>query len=174
MEQTVPAANVDDQVFCARHPEVETYLRCQTCDTPICPRCLIQTPVGAKCPDCAKVQRSVVYQVSLQHYLRGAAAGAVAGVGVGILWGLLFPPRFGFMSFFALFAGALAGYAIGEAISRAANRRRGWGLVAVAVGCVVLAYFVRTSISGDLIPSRDTTGWVMAVIAAFFASTNLR
>src|SRR5262245_41825997 len=48
-------------VQCARHPEVETALRCSRCDTPICPRCLIQTPVGARCRDCARLARSPVY-----------------------------------------------------------------------------------------------------------------
>src|SRR5207248_9680104 len=42
---------------CARHPNVETVLRCGRCETPICPRCLIPTPVGARCPTCAQVKR---------------------------------------------------------------------------------------------------------------------
>ena len=164
----------DGVVYCARHPTTETYLRCQSCETPICPRCLVQTPVGAKCPDCARVRRSVVYQLAPAHYARALLAGIPAGAGVGVLWGLLFPPRFGVLSLFAFFAGAMAGYAIGEAISRGANRRRGWGLVAIAVGCVVFAYFVRNAISGTFLPDRDTTGWIVAAIAAFVASSNLR
>jgi hypothetical protein len=120
------------------------------------------------------VRKSVVYQVAPAHYARALFAGIPAAVGVGVLWGLIFPPRFGVLTLFALFGGALAGYAIGEAISRAANRRRGWGLVAAAVGCVVLAYLVRNLVSGELIPERDTTGWIVAVIAAFIASSNLR
>lgn len=38
---------------CARHPEVETRLRCSSCDTPICPACGREAAVGFKCPDCA-------------------------------------------------------------------------------------------------------------------------
>jgi hypothetical protein len=41
--------------YCARSPDVETDLRCGRCDVPICPSCLIQTPVGIRCPDCAEV-----------------------------------------------------------------------------------------------------------------------
>ncbi|HEX2914551.1 MAG TPA: B-box zinc finger protein [Chloroflexia bacterium] len=40
-------------VYCARHPEVETGLRCGRCDTPICPRCMVHADVGIRCPDCA-------------------------------------------------------------------------------------------------------------------------
>src|SRR3989304_4969303 len=31
---------------CATHPGVETELRCATCGKPICPDCLVGTPVG--------------------------------------------------------------------------------------------------------------------------------
>lgn len=38
---------------CARHPSVETELSCSRCGTPLCPRCLVQTEVGQRCPTCA-------------------------------------------------------------------------------------------------------------------------
>lgn len=38
---------------CARHPEIETRLRCSACDTPICVECGRSAAVGFKCPDCA-------------------------------------------------------------------------------------------------------------------------
>ncbi len=41
-----------DITFCTRHPQVETGLRCGRCQTPICPRCMIYTAVGLRCPDC--------------------------------------------------------------------------------------------------------------------------
>lgn len=172
---TITSAAIDDDVLhCARHPDVETYLRCQTCETPICPKCLVQTPVGAKCPDCARLRPPVQYQVPLNLLLRAASFGLSAAVGVGILWGLLFPPRFNVLSLFGLFAGAAAGWAIGEAISRGANRRRGRTLMALAVVCVVVAYFARNIVAGDALPDRDTTGWIVAAIAAFMAASNLR
>jgi len=39
---------------CYRHPGRETYLSCSDCGKPICADCSIDTPVGQKCPDCAK------------------------------------------------------------------------------------------------------------------------
>ncbi len=48
------------KVFCARHPETETMLRCGRCNTPICPRCMVHGAVGIRCPDCAaNPQRTV-------------------------------------------------------------------------------------------------------------------
>jgi len=38
--------------FCYRHPDVETGLRCNRCNKPICPTCAQRTPVGFRCPDC--------------------------------------------------------------------------------------------------------------------------
>ena len=35
---------------CSYHPEVETGLACGKCGTYICPRCMVQTPVGAPVP----------------------------------------------------------------------------------------------------------------------------
>ena len=42
---------------CYRHPGRETYLSCSDCGKPICADCSIDTPVGQKCPDCAKSTR---------------------------------------------------------------------------------------------------------------------
>lgn len=41
-----------DVTTCERHGRV-TSIACATCATPICPRCLVRTPVGFKCRACA-------------------------------------------------------------------------------------------------------------------------
>jgi membrane associated rhomboid family serine protease len=40
---------------CYRHPRVETGLTCSNCERPICTDCLVQGPVGHRCPECAGV-----------------------------------------------------------------------------------------------------------------------
>ncbi len=37
---------------CYRHPDRETYIRCQRCDRPICPDCMRDAAVGFQCPTC--------------------------------------------------------------------------------------------------------------------------
>ncbi len=37
---------------CYRHPDRETYIRCQRCDRPICPDCMREAAVGFQCPSC--------------------------------------------------------------------------------------------------------------------------
>jgi len=125
---------------CATHPEVETNLRCGKCGKPICPKCLVQTPVGARCPDCAKLYKLPTYQVSTKHYLRAAGTGLGMAIACGIVWGLIewVVP---FFSINLLLAPG-AGYAIGEVISRSVNRKRGTSLAVIAGIALVISYLV--------------------------------
>ncbi len=38
---------------CPRHPDRESYVRCQRCHRPVCPQCQRQAAVGVQCVDCA-------------------------------------------------------------------------------------------------------------------------
>jgi len=166
------SSQLDDEseevLFCARHPRVETYLRCGNCGTPICPRCLIQTPVGARCPTCARVSKLPTFNITPVFFARGMTGALVAGIGVGLIWGFLLDDlRFGF---FAIFAGILLGSAMAEAVSLSANRRRGLGLQICAGLGVVLAYLVYlavvdTPFRGSVVRGSDLllTGIAVAV-----------
>ena len=125
---------------CATHPETETNLKCGKCGKPICPRCLVQTPVGARCPDCAKLYKLPTYRVPAKYYLR--AIGTALGMAIvgGIVWGVINNLVPFFFRNFLLAAGV--GYAIGEVVSRSVNRKRGKGLATVAGVAVAISYVV--------------------------------
>lgn len=130
--------NGPEVLRCARHPEVETSLRCGKCRTPICPRCMVQTPVGARCPDCARLSKLPTYRLSNAHYLRATAAALGIAIAIGAVWGVIesFLP----FRFFSLIIGAGIGYAIGEVVSLAVNRKRGTPLAVIGALAVVLCY----------------------------------
>jgi membrane associated rhomboid family serine protease len=44
---------------CYRHPSQETGVSCSSCGRPICPDCMTPTPVGMRCPECAKQRTKV-------------------------------------------------------------------------------------------------------------------
>ena len=126
---------------CTYHPDVETNLRCGKCGKPICPKDMVQTPVGARCPDCARLSKLPTYQVTGKYYLRAAGAGLGMAIVCGAAWGAisLFVPFF----YLNLLLAAAAGYAIGEVMSRSVNRKHGTGLAVIGGVAVVLSYLVR-------------------------------
>lgn len=128
---------------CAAHPATETGLSCGRCDTPICPKCLVETPVGARCRKCANVRRLPTYNVTRVQYVKAVAAGVGIAILVGVAWGWI---RIAVESIFGLLAALLlaagAAWAISEVVSRVINRKRGTPLQVVAAACFVLSYLV--------------------------------
>src|SRR5438874_4085667 len=45
--------------YCYRHPNRETGVSCSSCGRPICPDCMTPTPVGMRCPECARERTKV-------------------------------------------------------------------------------------------------------------------
>ena len=125
---------------CAYHPEVETNLRCGKCGKPICPKCMVQTPVGARCPDCAQLYRLPTYSVSMRYYLRAAGTALGMAVVCGFIWGII-AAQVPFFYLNLLLAPAV-GYGIGEVVSLAVNRKRGTGLAVVSGIAVAVSYLV--------------------------------
>ncbi len=125
---------------CATHPDIETNLRCGKCDKPICPKCMVQTPVGARCRECARLYRLPTYRMSTQYYLRAAAAGIGMAIATGATWG--FVSRFFPFAYINWIIGAGIGFATAEAISRAVNKKRGTQLAVIAGVATGLSYLV--------------------------------
>ena len=124
---------------CLRHPDTETNLSCGRCEEPICPSCMVHTPVGFRCRDCAKVRPPPTFDVTGIYLARAIGASVALGVAGGIIFKLL-SLLLGGVSFWQAIAFAGIGYMVGEGVSVAVNRKRGRGLKLVASGGVFLAY----------------------------------
>ena len=125
---------------CARHPNVETALSCGRCGTPICPDCAVPGPVGMRCPGCASLRSSPLYQVSPGRF----ALAALAGVAAGTLAGFVLQA----IGFFILFVAPLIGGLLGEVILRTTGRKRGPKLEFLAGASVVVGAGLSALLTG--------------------------
>ncbi len=158
-----------ETVECPRHPGVETALRCSRCESPICPSCLVHSPVGARCPDCAPVVRAPMYVLSTGHMARAALAAVVGGLVMGLLWRLILLPFT--RGFFAILVGVALGYIFTRLLEFATGGKRGPGMVGFAIGGIVLAWAVLVVLGGSVFA---LWGLVAAGIGVWFAYQNLR
>ncbi len=160
--------------YCATHPEVETELACGKCDRYICPRCMVQTPVGARCRECAQLRRPPMYSLGPASVARVAGAAVGVGAAVGLVWGLLVP-GFGLLGFFMLFLGMFAGYGMANVVEWAGGRKRGPVVQWSAVAGIIVAYLVRNiALVGSPLIVNDLWGLIFVGIAAVVAWNRLR
>jgi hypothetical protein len=128
LEMTVEPAHLIPA--CVNHPEVETRLTCSSCGDPICPRCMVSTVVGQKCPLCARQSAKAKGLPDPLVLLRGLGAGfAVAALGALLVLKL---------GLFALLLAIGYGFLVAEAVRWGARRRVHTRLGVVAVVAVIL------------------------------------
>ncbi len=113
---------------CLRHPKEDTQLSCNKCGVPICPRCAVSTPVGYKCPVCARPDRTT-HDLPIALVIRCLAL----TVSVASLAGFVVNS----MGFF--FIGILAyGWVVGEVAFASSSRRAGPFVEGIAIASVIL------------------------------------
>jgi len=72
-------------LFCYRHPDRETWVRCGRCDQPICMGCAMQGPVGMRCKTCGKPKRDPLTMMTP----RQLALGSLVAIGAGTVGGFV-------------------------------------------------------------------------------------
>lgn len=65
---------------CYRHPDRETWIRCQRCERPICPDCMNDAAVGFQCPSCLAEGRKSVRQPTAAYGGRPSANPALTSI----------------------------------------------------------------------------------------------
>lgn len=133
MTTPVPTSEESDTLRCARHPNTETVLRCGRCETPICSRCMVMSPVGARCPTCAQVKR---FPLMLKPIELARAIGY--GVGTATIGTMIL----GYIPFLGLIGFAVLGFGVGEAVSIGGNKKRVPALAVIAVASLLVGYVV--------------------------------
>jgi hypothetical protein len=124
---------------CYRHPGVETALRCNRCNRPICPKCARRTPVGFRCPECIREQENKYYSGgNVDYFIAAAIAFPLSLIAAGLFIFLL-----GGFGLWAIFIGlfvapAVSGF-IAEAVRWGVRKRRSRYLAHVVAGSLILA-----------------------------------
>ena len=162
-----------DPTTCARHPASETRLRCARCDTPICPRCAVEAPIGLRCPDCGKTDRgggSAATPGPGRPSPRGGGARGPGGRGADRGVRLLLPIG-------GLIVAYLVGLQIGQRVRAAASGNTVDVVRAVAIGgafgSAVVAEVV-IAMAGSGIVGISSSTLLRAGIAVFGAWSALR
>jgi len=125
---------VDDRLFCYRHPDRETWVRCGRCDRPICPACAMQGPVGLRCKTCGRPAFDPLTSFTPVQLLLGI----VVAVGSGIVAGYLS----GRIGFFSVIVAWFAGGLIAELVGRATGYKRGPVMLGVVLGGIFLGALI--------------------------------
>jgi hypothetical protein len=99
---------------------------------------MVYTPVGIKCPDCARQPRSALVRLRPNRAAQAVAAAFVGGLAMGV--GIVVLQGIGL--FFALILGWLIGIAMGELVLWASGRFRGRETGFIAIGGCIWTYVV--------------------------------
>ena len=141
---------------CLRHSDIASNLRCGRCDDLICPQCMVQSPVGARCPDCAKIGQAPIFRATSVEFVTtvglsiGAAVifGIIYAVAAWVLWKLNL--RFTIATVITSMIVGMSGVPIGEFVRRAGKYKLDTRFRTVAAGTMFLAWMFATIFAGWL------------------------
>jgi len=115
MNQEKKDSTNPDALFCYRHPNRETYLRCNKCNRPICSSCAVLTPTGYRCPECIRDQEKKFDTARLPDYL----ISCVLSAGIAFLGSYIAR----YIGFFTLLVAPVVSTIISEAILKLTRGR---------------------------------------------------
>jgi membrane associated rhomboid family serine protease len=70
---------------CYRHPSRETGVSCSNCGRPICPECMTSTPVGMRCPECARQTTKVTRGAGAFSPTAGKMPATIALIAINVI-----------------------------------------------------------------------------------------
>jgi uncharacterized protein YqgC (DUF456 family) len=147
--------------FCYKHPSIETGLRCNRCERPICSACAIHTETGYRCKECIRGQQKIFDTARWYDF--------VFAINVALCLAAIGSILSNIVGFFVLLLSPLAGIAIAEIVRFVIRKRRNRLLNKLVAGAVFI---------GSLIPSVPSllvlfTGFSMGAGSLAFAGYSL-
>jgi hypothetical protein len=159
-ETAVSDALADDgRMFCYRHLDRETWLRCGRCDQPICTKCAVQGPVGSRCRQCGLAKNDPLTAFTPRQLALGAAVALVGGAVAGFVGG--------YVGYFSIIGGFFAGRFTADAFTRVVGYKRGPVMLAILFGGLLVGAFLgfgaqlATTFAGMPAEYRESLGAVV-------------
>ncbi len=112
---------MEEKKYCYIHKNVETRLKCTACGKSICPKCMVQSPVGYKCKECAQPKLTHLEEISQRQYLLGGLVGVISGIGCTYFW-FLFKCSLGVLGYAAAY---FIGFFVAKAITLITGHKKG-------------------------------------------------
>lgn len=103
-------------LYCENHPNVETTLRCNRCEMPICVKCAVLTETGYRCTECVRTHQKTYDTAKWIDY--------ILAIGIAVILAYIGSTLSRRIGFFTIFIAPIAGIVIAEAIRFAIQRRR--------------------------------------------------
>jgi len=119
-----------EQMFCYRHPTIETWLRCGRCDRPICTKCSIQGPVGSRCRECGRLTNDPLTSFTPRQLVLGLGVSIVAGLVAGFVGA--------YIGYFSIIVGYFAGRLVADAVTRVIGYKRGPVMLGILFSGIIL------------------------------------
>ena len=119
-----------EPLYCYNHPTVETSLRCNRCERPICTRCAVLTPTGYRCKECVRGQQKIFETAQVIDY----PLAFVIALALGYIGSLVASV----LGFFTIFIAPIAGMIIAEAVRLVTRKRRSKRLFQIAAAGAAL------------------------------------
>ena len=117
-------------LFCANHPNVETSLRCNRCEKPICTSCAILTPTGYRCRECVRNQQKIFDTALWYDY--------PLAIGPALLIGFIGSQFVRYTGFFTIFLAPIVGLFIAEGCRLIIRKRRSKRLFQLTAAAAII------------------------------------
>jgi len=149
------------ETYCDFHMDTPTRLSCVRCEKHICPKCMVEAPVGFICPECASAKKSHIEEITSRDYFIGGFSGLVIGTGAGYIWYEL--------SAYGVLISLAVAYAVGFCVSKAISASIGNKIgrnIQIFAGIITFISLIYNPI---LIIKFMTTGIFPSLFSVLFA-----
>ena len=157
-------------LYCYNHTQVETGLRCKSCNKPICAKCAVLTPTGYRCKSCDRKQQKLFDTAQWYDYPLVFTVVVILSFLGSLITSFIGTIFFGILT--VIFAPA-AGGVIAEIVRRIVNRRRSKRLFQLAAVAAAIGSIPLLLVSMGRLPGMMNNLWAILPLVwqAFYAFT---